>query len=70
MSAKPGKPRFFETPDKFRLWLAQHHATATELLVGFHKRSSGRASMSWTESVREALCFGWIARETSATSKS
>jgi uncharacterized protein YdeI (YjbR/CyaY-like superfamily) len=60
MSAKAGKPRFFETPDEFRLWLAQHHATATELLVGFHKRSSGRASMSWTESVREALCFGWI----------
>jgi uncharacterized protein YdeI (YjbR/CyaY-like superfamily) len=40
--------------------LAEHHATAAELVVGFHKRGSGRASMTWTESAREALCFGWI----------
>jgi uncharacterized protein YdeI (YjbR/CyaY-like superfamily) len=60
MRAKPGKPRYFETPDEFREWLAEHHATATELVVGFHETSTGRASMSWTDSVREALCSGWI----------
>jgi uncharacterized protein YdeI (YjbR/CyaY-like superfamily) len=54
------EPRFFATPDDFRGWLKEHHATATELLVGFHKKRTGRASMTWTESVREALCFGWI----------
>ena len=41
-------------------WLEEHHATAKEILVGFHKKHTGRASMTWTESVREALCFGWI----------
>jgi uncharacterized protein YdeI (YjbR/CyaY-like superfamily) len=54
------EPRFFATPDEFRAWLTEHHATATELVVGFHKRQTGRPSMTWTESVREALCFGWI----------
>jgi uncharacterized protein YdeI (YjbR/CyaY-like superfamily) len=54
------KPRFFKTPAEFRSWLAAHHADATELLVGFYKRVSGRPSMTWPESVDEALCFGWI----------
>jgi uncharacterized protein YdeI (YjbR/CyaY-like superfamily) len=51
---------FFATPDDFRSWLEEHHATATELVVGFHKKHTGRPSMTWTASVREALCFGWI----------
>ena len=54
------EPLFFATSNEFRSWLEKHHATATELLVGFHKKGTGRASMTWTESVREALCFGWI----------
>lgn len=54
------KPLFFPTPADFRRWLAQHHATATELLVGFHKVDSGRPSLTWPESVDEALCVGWI----------
>jgi uncharacterized protein YdeI (YjbR/CyaY-like superfamily) len=53
-------PIFFASPDEFRAWLEEHHATATELLAGFHKKSTGRPTMTWTESVREALCFGWI----------
>lgn len=53
-------PRFFASPEDFRAWLKEHHATATELVVGFHKKHTGRESMTWTESVREALCFGWI----------
>ncbi len=53
-------PRFFRTPAEFRRWLAAHHATATELWVGFHKRATGRPSLTWPESVDEALCVGWI----------
>lgn len=53
-------PLYFETAADFRAWLARHAATASELLVGFHKRGSGRPSMSWPESVDEALCVGWI----------
>lgn len=53
-------PRFFATPDAFRAWLATNHETATELLVGFWKRDSGKPCMTWPESVDEALCFGWI----------
>jgi hypothetical protein len=45
---------------EFRKWLAAHHAKETELLVGFHKKGSGTPSMTWPESVDEALCFGWI----------
>jgi uncharacterized protein YdeI (YjbR/CyaY-like superfamily) len=51
---------FFASSEEFRAWLEEHHATATELLVGFHKKGTGRPTMTWTEAVREALCFGWI----------
>ena len=54
------EPTFFATPADFRAWLEQNHETKTELLVGFHKRGSGRPSITWPESVDEALCFGWI----------
>ncbi|HKP57320.1 MAG TPA: YdeI/OmpD-associated family protein [Polyangiales bacterium] len=54
------KPKFFAAPVAFRAWLEQHHESALELLVGFYKRDSGRPSMTWPESVDEALCFGWI----------
>ena len=54
------RPRYFATPAAFRAWLEEHHATVTELLVGFHKTTSGKPSMTWPESVDEVLCFGWI----------
>lgn len=53
-------PQFFETAAAFRSWLARHAGTATELIVGFYKVDSGRPSMTWPESVDQALCFGWI----------
>ena len=53
-------PKFFKTPEAFRKWLTAHHANAKELWVGFYKKGSGRASITWPESVDEALCFGWI----------
>ena len=54
------KPIFFRTPAAFREWLEKHHARTDELWVGFHKKDSGRASLTWPESVDEAICFGWI----------
>ena len=59
MTSDP-KPRFFATPAKLRLWFAAYHESHTELWVGYYKRESGRASITWPESVDEALCFGWI----------
>ncbi len=52
--------RYFPSAAAFRRWLERHHATKDELLVGFHKRHTGAPSMTWSESVDEALCFGWI----------
>ena len=51
---------FFETPGAFRAWLSEHHSDRRELRVGFHKKGSGRPSLTWPEAVDEALCFGWI----------
>jgi uncharacterized protein YdeI (YjbR/CyaY-like superfamily) len=51
---------FFETPGDFRAWLEQNHETESELLVGFYKKGTGRPSITWPESVAQALCFGWI----------
>jgi uncharacterized protein YdeI (YjbR/CyaY-like superfamily) len=53
-------PTFFETPADFRAWLAENHAEAGFLWVGFYKKGSGRRSITWPESVDEALCYGWI----------
>ena len=54
------RPRFFSTPWALREWLEAHHATTKELLVGFHKKGSGKPSITWPEAVDEALSFGWI----------
>lgn len=54
------KPRYFASPAKWRQWLQEHHADAAELVVGFYKVGSGRPSITWPESVDQALCFGWI----------
>lgn len=54
------RPRFFKTSNDFRAWLEANGHAADELIVGFWKVDSGKPSMSWSESVDEALCFGWI----------
>jgi len=53
-------PNFFKTQADFRQWLASNHNKEKELLVGFYKTGSGKESMTWPQSVDEALCFGWI----------
>jgi uncharacterized protein YdeI (YjbR/CyaY-like superfamily) len=54
------QPTFFPTQSDFRKWLEENHDKEKALFVGFHKVGSGQASMTWSESVDQALCFGWI----------
>jgi uncharacterized protein YdeI (YjbR/CyaY-like superfamily) len=51
---------FFADAAQWRAWLEAHHETERECLVGFVKATTGAANMSWSESVDQALCFGWI----------
>jgi uncharacterized protein YdeI (YjbR/CyaY-like superfamily) len=51
---------FFSKQSEFRKWLEKKHQKETELLVGFCKVDSGKPSITWSQSVDEALCFGWI----------
>ena len=54
------KIKFFKTPNELRQWLERHHADTRELWVGYYKKDSGKQSITWPESVDQALCFGWI----------
>ena len=54
------KPKFFLKAADFRTWLEKNHATTTELWVWFYTKDSGKPSITWPESVDQALCFGWI----------
>lgn len=54
------KPTFFPTSTSFRKWLETNHKSEAELFVGFYKVSTKKPSMTWSESVDQALCFGWI----------
>ena len=56
----PITPTFFETPEAFRRWLEQHHASERELWVGFYKVKSGKGGMVYRQALDEALCYGWI----------
>jgi uncharacterized protein YdeI (YjbR/CyaY-like superfamily) len=58
--ADPTAPKFFRTPKQFRAWLANNHDRADVLWVGYYRKDTGRPSITWPESVDEALCFGWI----------
>ena len=54
------KPIYFGSPQEFYDWLEEHHETAAEVHVGFFKQHTGKRAMTWSESVDQALCFGWI----------
>jgi uncharacterized protein YdeI (YjbR/CyaY-like superfamily) len=51
---------YFASPDQFRAWLEEHHDSATEVWLGYWKKHTGRPSLTWSQAVDEALCFGWI----------
>ncbi len=54
------KPLFFPTQAHFRKWLKQNHKKEKELIVGFYKVGTHKPSLTWSQSVDQALCFGWI----------
>ncbi len=54
------RPTFFATPAVLRRWLEKNHDRVKEFWVGFYKKDSGKPSITWPESVDQALCFGWI----------
>ena len=60
MKSAENSPVFFAKPVTFRAWLEKHHQTKREQWIGFHRKASGRPSVTWPEAVDEALCFGWI----------
>ena len=51
---------FFKNQEEFSDWLEEHHADASEVWVAYFRKSTGRASLTWSISVDVALCFGWI----------
>jgi len=53
-------PKFFPTPPDFRNWLEENHESEKEIIVGFYKVGTEKPSITWSESVDQALCFGWI----------
>jgi uncharacterized protein YdeI (YjbR/CyaY-like superfamily) len=45
---------------EWRAWLEQHQATEREVWLVYPKIGTGKLSVSYLESLEEALCFGWI----------
>ena len=60
MNGSSVEPLFFPTPKAFREWLKINHSSSSEQWVGFYRKATGRPSITWPESVDEALCVGWI----------
>lgn len=53
-------PIFFDSPEAFYAWLEEHHESETEVYVGIWKKHTGKPSLTWSQAVDQALCFGWI----------
>ncbi|WP_221032450.1 YdeI/OmpD-associated family protein [Actomonas aquatica] len=60
MPLEPANPRYFYTPAELQGWFREHHDEATELWLGFHRKDSGLATLTYAEALDEALCWGWI----------
>src|SRR5689334_478112 len=60
MTAMAKDVKFFRSREAFRLWLEKSHNSVSELWVGFYKKDSGKPSITYSEALDEALCFGWI----------
>jgi uncharacterized protein YdeI (YjbR/CyaY-like superfamily) len=52
------EPAFFASQANFHDWLHEHATSATELVVGFHKRASGNGGITYAQALDEARCFG------------
>lgn len=53
-------PVFFSDQDEFRKWLEKYYDKESEIIVGYYKTWTGKPSMTWSQSVDQAICFGWI----------
>ena len=53
-------PVFFQDQDEFRKWLEKNHSKESKVIVGYYKVGTGKPSMTWSQSVDQAICFGWI----------
>jgi len=51
---------FFPTQKEMHKWFEKNHKKEKELFAGYYKVSTGKPSITWSQSVDEALCFGWI----------
>jgi uncharacterized protein YdeI (YjbR/CyaY-like superfamily) len=51
---------FFSSPAEFRAWLEENHESVSEIWVGYYKKATGKPTLTWSQAVDEALCFGWI----------
>src|SRR5215813_323918 len=60
LALEAGVPIYFKTPAELRAWFEVNHQAAAELHLGYFKKGSGKPSVTWPESVDQALCFGWI----------
>lgn len=46
--------------EQWRAWLQEHHADKQSVWLVYHKKKSATPTLTWSEAVDEALCFGWI----------
>jgi uncharacterized protein YdeI (YjbR/CyaY-like superfamily) len=53
-------PVFFKNQAALRAWFQQNHQSETALIVGYYTVGSRKESITWSQSVDEAICFGWI----------
>jgi uncharacterized protein YdeI (YjbR/CyaY-like superfamily) len=50
----------FASAADFRKWLTRHHADHPGIWLKIGKKVSGNPTVTYTEALDEALCFGWI----------
>jgi len=51
---------FFPTQKHLRKWFTKNHKKEKELWVGFYKVATRKPTVTWSQAVDEAICFGWI----------
>ena len=59
-SPRPHDVTYFASGAELRAWLDANHATADELWIGYHKKHTGRPSVTWEDVVVETLRVGWV----------
>ena len=54
--------RTITAPDRvaWRTWLAGHASTDSEIWLVYYKKHAGKSTVSYLDSLEEALCFGWV----------